>query len=314
MTKETQCLLDNAEVFWEANATIHHFMGKGNVKIAYAVIPHPSPRATITLVNGRIETFLKYKEVVFELHQAGYSVITLDHRGQGFSGRMCDNQHKGYVASFNEYVDDLHHLISQECNSSISSPHYLVCHSMGSAIGALYQLKHPETYQKIAFCSPMFGISTAMNKGFAYWLVSQLHGLNRRIGKQPWYFFGQGNYLPVPFQLNQLTHSKTRYQWFKQFYQATPSLQLGGVTVPWLAAAIEAMTTIHNEAKAITVPTLVLQAEKDLIVDNQEQDIICRMMPNNQKWVASGARHEILMEKKSIRDPAMATLLAFLQK
>ncbi|MCT6568541.1 alpha/beta fold hydrolase, partial [Staphylococcus aureus] len=42
----------------------------------------------VVVVPGRIESYVKYPEVAYDLFQQGYDVIVLDHRGQGRSGRI----------------------------------------------------------------------------------------------------------------------------------------------------------------------------------------------------------------------------------
>lgn len=61
-----------------------------------AMAPHPASHNAILLVSGRMESYIKYQELAYELFQQGYSVYLYDHRGQGFSGRMLSDPHKGY--------------------------------------------------------------------------------------------------------------------------------------------------------------------------------------------------------------------------
>lgn len=314
MTNNVVEKLQQLDAFWQQQVRVETFTAEDKVTLYYMQAVPDNYKGTIVIANGRIESFLKYQEVVHDLFQQGYAVFSLDHRGQGLSQRLCDNRHKGYVHSFDDYVKDLHQLVTTIVKPNTTGKYYLLCHSMGSAIGALYQLAHPEQFNKIVFCSPMFGIATALNKTFAYWLINKLAQVNDKCSQQPWYFFGQGNYIPVPYQLNQITHCKYRYRWFKTLYQQQSQLQLGGVTVAWLKAAVDAMEYIKLNAAKITVPCLLLQAEKDLIVDNNEQDIIYAALPNAEKFLSDGAKHEILMETDERRAAAMDIIIQFIQE
>ncbi len=311
MANSTRDKLPSLANFWQLHAQSGTFKGTDNISIAYVSVVHPEPKGHIVICNGRIESYLKYQEVIADLYQQGFSCYALDHRGQGLSQRLCKNHQKGFVKDFSHYVDDLHQFIEKVVLPVSQTQPHLLCHSMGSAIGALYLIKYPSVFKSTIFCAPMFGIASALNPTFAHWLINQVCQLNSYFNREPWYFFGQSNYLPVPFRLNQLTHCKLRYQWFKNLYNEHTSLQLGGVTAGWLKAAIDAMETIKHRAQDIHQPVLVLQAEKDVIVDNSEQDMVCQQLPQCQKIVVTGAKHEVLMETDDKRSLVMSTMLDF---
>jgi pimeloyl-ACP methyl ester carboxylesterase len=44
----------------------------------------------------------------------GFDVLIIDHRGQGLSGRMLSDTHRGHVDNFSDYVDDLAAFWQQE--------------------------------------------------------------------------------------------------------------------------------------------------------------------------------------------------------
>ncbi|MGL5047826.1 MAG: serine aminopeptidase domain-containing protein, partial [Shewanella sp.] len=63
------------------------------VMLAYMMVKHPQAHTAIVLSTGRVESYLKYQELIFDLYQQGYSVYAIDHRGQGGSDRMTSNLH-----------------------------------------------------------------------------------------------------------------------------------------------------------------------------------------------------------------------------
>ena len=69
----------------------------------------------------------------------------------------------------------------------------------------LYLLKHPETFAKVAFCAPMFGIQPALPTWLSKTLGHTHVGINKLFSAQPWYFPGQGKYDAEPFDDNVLT-------------------------------------------------------------------------------------------------------------
>ena len=298
--------------FWQQQVQTGEFKAKGGVSIAYAFALHPAPIGSVAISSGRIEAYVKYKELVFELFQAGYSVFIHDHRGQGLSGRMTDNPHQGYVEDFDDFVDDF-----KTFYETVISPHSntvpkLICHSMGSAIGALYTLKYPEDFAKVVFCAPMFGLRPALPGWVGNLLVSSHKLFNKLTSKSPLYFWGQSDFKPEPFETNELTQSQVRYEIFLEEYKAEPKVQLGGVTGQWLGAAVKVIDEIQRRAGEINLPVLLLQAGADTIVDNGGQDKVFAGLKNAEKWYVEGARHEILVEAEKYREPTMKKVKDFL--
>ncbi|MFQ3219301.1 MAG: lysophospholipase [Paraglaciecola sp.] len=290
------------------------FMGVDKVNIVYAFLLHPCPIGSVVISSGRIECLLKYQELIYDLYQNGYCVFIHDHRGQGFSGRMTDNSHMGYVQDFTDYVTDFKIFYDTVIKLKSEYQPQLLCHSMGGAIGALYVHAYPQDFGHVVFSAPMFGIRPPMPA----WLVTGLLRLNELIntfsGKPTAYFFGQGNYENIHFADSQLTHSEVRYRLFREEYERQPRVQLGGVTCQWLKAARAAMDKIESLAGTLSIPALVLQAGADQVVDNKRQDLVVASMPHCKKVVIKGAKHELLMEEDKYRMPCLVAALDFFKQ
>lgn len=182
--------------------------------LAYMMVKHPKAHASIVISSGRVESYLKYQELVFDLYQQGYSVFAIDHRGQGLSSRMTANPHQGHVRRFNDYIDDFALFMQTVVLKHATSPLFLLGHSMGGAIGTLYLKQHPDVFTAAAFSAPMYGIKLPMPKGFVRWLASKLDAsLN---GGEPNYVLSGQNYKAAPFKGNDLTHCQSRYQAYRE--------------------------------------------------------------------------------------------------
>ncbi len=302
---------------WQ-NGEFSSFTGKDNVRINYASFTNDSHRKSIILVPGRTEGYLKYKELNFELFNQGYDIHIIDHRGQGISGRMTQEPHKGYVKHFDDYTEDLQQfvtIVSQKPNQK----KYLLAHSMGGAIAARYLQRYQDHNISAAMlASPMIAVNSG---GIPLWLAQGLinsgDALNNLVSDEPWYFLGQGNYAATAFEQNQLTHSQIRYQIFSELYQQTPELQLGGVTFHWLRQAIKANHDIFADIDKLTTPTMVLQAGADTVVDNSAQDSFCQALHQTYSYSCSngkpirieGAYHELFFELDQYRTPAIEHVL-----
>jgi lysophospholipase len=297
--------------FWQTKVEFSEFSGEQGISIRYAICEPEAPKGAILFSNGRIETFIKYKAFAYECFQNGIALYMLDHRGQGLSGRMVADSQRGYVGDFQHYVNDLKHFAECVVSPRSQFPPVLVCHSMGSAIGYLTALQSPELFLKAMFCSPMFGVRPAIPDVALNAMLLMGLQTNQWCSTTPWYAFGQGPYIDIPFKINTLTHSNVRYQLFRQEYKQQPSLQLGGVTYQWLAAATDAMNKIEASAAQFPVPTRVLISGADRVVDNNRIHRVVKQIPDAEISVIEGARHELLFESDTYRTPAMTALFDF---
>lgn len=272
-----------------------------------------SERAPLVVISpGRIEAALKYQEVVWELAQAGISCAVLDHRGQGESERMTTNPHQGHVEKFSDFIGDFE--VFNEAVSDVfplASRRWLLGHSMGGTIAALYMHNRDGGYEEMLLSSPMFSINTAgIPVSVAKSITAAGAWLNKHLmPNRPWYFLGMKGYQPVEFNKNELTHSKNRYLVFRELYQQQPEVQLGGPTFNWLHEALSACDKASSGSLSIACPVTLFQAGSDSVVTAEGQD---RFVMYNEatKVIIEGARHELLMESDRYRQPLMSKLLS----
>lgn len=298
--------------FWQQHVQQGQLLSHDQLTVAYAYVIHPHAIGSIVISSGRIEAYLKYKEVVFDLYQNGYSVFIHDHRGQGLSARMTANPHMGYVDDFSDYIADLALFMQQVVMPNNPHQPNLLCHSMGSAIGALYCLTYPKDFKRAVFLAPMFGIRPALPSWLVGLLLKSHFTFASLLGRQYDYFVGQSNYVNHEFAKNRLTHSEVRYAIFRQEYQVAPQIQLGGISGHWLNAAAKAMDEIEHRAHEWQIPALAIQAGADLVVDNIRQTSVVAKLNACQLQVISGAKHELLMEQDKFRIPTLQGVLEFL--
>ena len=77
------------------------FDGAENIKIYYKIFKQKSKeKGAIVISSGRTEAAVKYKELIFDLYNNGYSIYISDHRGQGLSSRMLSEHDMGYIDKF----------------------------------------------------------------------------------------------------------------------------------------------------------------------------------------------------------------------
>ena len=278
-----------------------------SISIAYAYKIPPLATQAIVISSGRIECYLKYQELINEFIDKDFAVFVLDHPGQGLSSRLLKNRHKGHIQDFDNYVECFNQFNLQVVNKQWNGTKYLVAHSMGAAIAYLYLKQYPTEYDKAVFSAPMFGINTG---SMPLPVAKMLTYLFNTIGLGNQYCLGHRDYTNKPFQNNQLTSSQVRYKKFRQLYNKTPAIQLGGVTNRWLLQAFKAIKEIHQTI--IHTPTLILQAENDTVVCNGGQNDIVQQNKCIKLIQIQGAKHEVLFESDSMRNQALNYLYQFL--
>lgn len=271
-------------------------------------------KATVVMVNGRTESYLKYQQLAYELTQQGYQVLMFDHRGQGLSARLTEDPHKGHIDDFQQYIDDMHQVVSHVAQTEGQYPLYLLGHSMGGAISTLYLQQHPDVFQKAALSAPMHGINGKLL--YDEWDACRLASTVTLFSTEGYAGFADKPYAADPFEGNELTGSRERYQWMQKLYQDNPQIQLGGATWGWLEQACAVLPQIQQQANKIRIPVLVMQAELDSIVSATAQQEFCAVLANNPHsgcvgglQVIKGAKHELLFEQDEIRQQVVQKVL-----
>ncbi|HEH9417703.1 TPA: alpha/beta fold hydrolase [Aeromonas sobria] len=299
--------------FWRQHAVEGEFKGKDGITIRYAALRQAKVDRAILIVNGRVESYLKYQELAWDLWRQGYSLYLIDHRGQGMSGRMLADQQKGYVDQFDDYVLDLKQFHDQVIMADQPAKLFLLAHSMGGAISARYLERWPDDIKAAVLSSPMLGINLGgLPKWLAKGLATTIGTVGDWIGEPP-YGPGQGGYQDHGFADNGLTHSQSRYQAFRQLYELHPQIQLGGATAHWIYQGITGADAAIADAGAIKTPLLVLQAGNDSVVDNAAQDRFCTLAncEGGKPLRIEGAWHELFIESDDKRQPALTAMADF---
>ncbi|VDZ91188.1 Lysophospholipase L2 [Lelliottia amnigena] len=106
-------------------------MGVDNVPVRFVRFRDSKNDRVIVVCPGRIESYVKYAELAYDLFHLGFDVFIIDHRGQGRSGRLLSDTHRGHVDHFSDYVDDLAAFWQQEVQPGPWRKRYILAHSMG---------------------------------------------------------------------------------------------------------------------------------------------------------------------------------------
>jgi lysophospholipase len=255
-----------------------------------------SARGSIIFSPGRTEFIEKHANTVADLVARGYNVLIIDQRGQGLSDRLTANPVAGHMDSFQDAARHLAAAIDA-AGPRLVGPHILMCHSMGGCVGleGLLMGALPSITGAI-FVSPMWGIAAPK-------LVRHLAKFLCRIGQ------GQAIapstpriWKPDPFDGNPLTHDRQHFARANALFLAEPGLQLAGPTNGWLNCAYDTMDSFTPARLAqLTLPVLVVNAEKEALVDNSAHARVVSQLPHAKLETITGAKHELLHERPDLR-------------
>lgn len=299
-----QELLPFAEQF-----PLQYLIGKRNCQVAYRHFIHTEPsNKLVILVNGRAENILKWTEVAYDFYQQGYDVLTFDHRGQGYSQRLLDDPEKGYIDEFRFYMDDMAEIIKKVTALSAYSSQYLIAHSLGALISTYYLANYDHHIKSAVLSSPFFGLPTA------HPLRDEcIVNLMVLLGQGSNYVFGKTAYKPANLLTNELSFCKTRMKWMNRINRSYADLHLGGPTFRWVHLCLNAIKRLPQILPRIEIPVLILQAEKEKIVQNDKLTMLTELLPQGQREIIENAKHEILFERDAIRENALARIFQFIK-
>lgn len=304
-------LSENILPYYYQNALTSHFLSRDGKRIHYVKFTNPENDKILLISPGRTEPGIKYAEWIFDLKDKGYDICIVDHRGQGFSERLLQDPHKGYVNKFKDYVDDFQSFADISIAEKSYRKRILFAHSMGSVIGLRFAQRAPDFFDGIILSSPMFEIKLkGLTEKFALRVFHGLHkmGLSKRYALN-----GGPRNNEVEFEDNRMTSCPMRYHMSRHIEEIYPELVMGDVTYQWVHQAIIESRRAYRERRKINVPVLMFQAGQDDLVKKNRQDKFFRHIDNYKKVFYADAFHEILMEKESIRSNALKEVELFLK-
>lgn len=267
-------------------------------------------KGTVCLFTGRAEFIEKYFETIEDLRRRGYTVATMDWRGQGRSERSLRNSRYGHILDFDDFQQDIDIFMKELVLPECPPPFSALAHSMGGAVLLECARRRPNRFDRLVLTAPMLALPGLAGRPYVGRLVTLLAalGLGRLIIPG-----GGGPRHPAPFEGNRLTSDLRRFRRTRGIVTAAPDLGIGPPTFAWLRAAYRAMAMLEDldRLAGIRTPTMLLAAGADRVVDNRAIFLLARRMRTARAITLDGARHEILMERDGIRDAFFAAFEAF---
>ena len=267
-------------------------------------------RGSILFLGGRADFIEKYSEAYWAWRDAGHGVATFDWRGQGRSGRLGGDAHKGH-GDFEQWIEDLREVTAWFVRT-MPPPHHFVAHSMGGHLMLRYLAGERGPFARGVLLAPMLGIGLVRPR-FARLFADAMarFGLAKRYAP---FQRGYGEWQRTPQRQAYLTGCDERFADRHWWIGNDPELALGGVTYGWLSGAYRSIEVLFAEGvlERIETPLLVLAGEHERLVDSRAIAAAAARLPNGRLEIIPGGRHELLREVDAVRNDLHARIAAFL--
>jgi alpha-beta hydrolase superfamily lysophospholipase len=250
------------------------------------------PRAALAVVHGLAEHAQRYGALAVWLAQRGFAVHAVDLRGHGESPGP-----RVHVDSFQEFVADAAALRAHVAGRHPALPHLLLGHSMGGLVALLSAHANGSGLRGLVLSSPLLGVHPALRPGPVL-----------RLGTRLLLAVAPRLLLPMGPPAAGVSRDPQVVKWY-----VSDPLVSRRISAGWYAALEAAQATARAAAPGWSVPTLVMAAGEDRLVDASASAAWVSRAPRDvvqaRPW--PDLYHEIFNEPE--REEVYAVLLAFLE-
>jgi lysophospholipase len=283
--------------------------GEGPVQRYGVSSPLGVPRATILILTGYGESAETWFETISELNGQDFTVWVLERQGQGGSERQTPWRDLGHVDSFDPDIASVRALINGVIRPGNDAPLVVVGHSEGGLV-ALRAAEQGAPMDGLVLSAPAFGLSDlprsrAEFARFAPAMRNLRLGWIRAPGQRGWRRDG-----PDGVQAG-LTHDTMRGKVQAAWMLANPDLRMGGRSLGWYAAFLDASDAAAHGVRQVNTPILMLDAGKDRVVTASPQNRLCGEMIDCKETRYAEAGHDLHMESDAIRRAWLAAIVDF---
>lgn len=271
-------------------------------------------RGSILFFGGRGDFYEKYLEALEYWHRSGWRVTAMDWRGQAGSGRLGNDPVTGHVSDFSVWLDDLAAFWA-EWKAQRPGPHILAAHSMGGHLALRAAVEGRVDPDALVLSAPMLGFVGGIPNAVAHAAAKAMCKIGDPA-RPAWKWSEKPGEVPASRQAL-LTHDDARYQDELSWRGQRPELVMGPGSWGWVERAYASMDEIFadDRLESLKTPVAMVATSHDKLVGIAAIEEAVRRLPNAELLCfGKEARHEILREEDGVRDQAMATIDAFLEK
>ena len=250
-----------------------------------------TPRGRVVFVHGIRSHGGWYGRSSEAFAAAGYDVYFLDRRGSGLN-----TAHRGDAPSFRRLLDDAAEFLLDLRRTQPWLPLHLAGISWGGKLAVGLPYRRPGLVDSIVLLCP--GLCAKVSPSFG-----QRVAIGRARVRNPSKLF------PIPLsEPEQFTGSP---EW--QAFVAENPHDLRMATARFLFGSASLDMYLKRAAKRVTVPTLLLLAEHDRIIDNVRTRAYVEAFPTKSKVIEyAGAHHTLEFEPTG--HPFVGDVLAWLER
>ena len=267
-------------------------------------------KGTILLQQGHNEFIEKYYETIQEFLDKNYSVITFDWRGQGMSEHQIKDINKAFIKDFKRHDKDLKYILDEIIEKNFPKPLIGIGHSMGGCLMLSAFYDHKKKFDRGILSAPMLGFK---NERF----LKTASSIMNVFKKDTDYLLGSKPNMGIetPFEENDLTTDRDRYERTLRLVREKPEIRLWGVTNSFAKAVNKRLKILRqkNWAEKINIKILIINSLNDKVVDSKKIDVMSKRLKNSQIINFKNCEHEIFMEKDIHRKRMWDSISEFLE-
>jgi alpha-beta hydrolase superfamily lysophospholipase len=243
--------------------------------------PSASPKGHVVCIHGIQSHAGWYEYSCTSLASAGWEVSFLDRRGSGLNDRD-----RGDTPNFRRLLDDIAEFVISLRATSPALPVFLEAISWGGKLGVAFQQRHQGRIDGLILVCP--GICPKVRTP----IPAAVRIALARVARPRKLF-------PIPLTEPELFTDTPRWQ---QFIRDDP-LSLRCATARLLLESFRLDAYLRLIARSIQVPTLLLLAEQDRIIDNARTRRYLERSPATDKQIIeyAGAHHTLEFEPEPER-------------
>jgi len=257
----------------------HHegfFKSVRNADICYQCwLPEGEPRAVLLIVHGLAEHCGRYANMVNHFVPLGYAVYGVDHIGHGRSDGT-----RVHVKRFEDFIDVLRTYLGMVRDWQQGRPVFVIGHSLGALIGAVYLLDHQTDLAGAILSGPLVKVPGD---------ISPLTVLLSRL---------LSVLLPKVGVAGVDAEGVSRDPAVVDAYVNDPLVYRGKTSARLGCEILKAMRRVAAEASRIELPLLVLQGSEDRLVSAAGAQMLYSSAGSGDKTlrIYDGLHHEVYNE------------------
>lgn len=294
--------------------------GERNTIVGFAHIPihtvyfeNEPEKPLVVMLHGFKESILKFRELAFNIYRQGYSVVVVNLRGHGYSGRIAKDPNIVHVEHYNAYVHDVKQILAFDKYQQ-DRPVILFGHSLGGAIATAFALeKRPKNLKALILSSPMIGFNTYH---VPIWFARPLLIAAVKLGFGDTYAFGQGPRDIASWVFHPDHRGTTSRVRFNQYRSDVIKHQvpMGGASFGFALAAINLSSAIQEASKVsnLDLPILLVSGGQDQVILPKNHKQFCETAKNCELYSIEEARHAPFFEREPIRKKFDKAVTSFL--